>query len=237
MNLLLQKPKKISTLGILAYYNPVRQIVEAQQGQQLLDYSGLGNHANLGSTGDSDNNDPTWESNDLNYDTDDYTSHPLGIFNPTSGTFEVVMNPVSNYGGLRVLGSDHSAGTSSEIRTFANATVLFGLTLFNGTTSAIANASLVYGSNLIYTCSWHYNGVSTIMRSYLNGNPKNVVNLLGQAVAPDIALYMGYWPGTSYSRFKLYRSLFYGRQLSAPEIWDNYVAHKRELKVNGVILT
>jgi len=237
MNLLLQKPKKISKLKLFAYYDPVRQILEGQQGQQLLDYSGNSNHATFGSAeGEVDNNDPIWEGDNLHYDTDDYTSHPLGIFNPLSGTFEVIFNAMDSYGGLRILGSDHIAGNNSELRTYIDGSMLFGLSLFNGVTSARATITLPLLVNTIYTCSWYYNGVSTRMYSYFNGRPISSTSLSGMVVAPNLKLYMGWWSASNYSRFKLFRSLFYGRQLSAPEVWDNYINHKKELKVNGVIL-
>ena len=237
MNILLQKPKKISTLELLAYYDPVRQIIQSQQGQQLLDYTGNNNHGIFGSVeGGVDNNDPIWEGDNLHYDTDDYTSHPLAIFSPLAGTFEVVFNAIDSYGGLRVLGSDHSVGNNSENRTYIDGNMLFGLSLFNGVTSARATITLPLLVNTIYTCSWYYNGVNTRMYSYFNGKPIVSTALNGMVVAPNLKLYMGWWSATNYSRFKLFRSLFYNRQLSSSEIWNNYVAHKKELKINGVIL-
>lgn len=57
--------------GLVAWYDPGRQILEGTTGQQLLDYSGNGNHAQLGSTAGADTNDPSW-NNGLSFGGDDY---------------------------------------------------------------------------------------------------------------------------------------------------------------------
>ncbi len=58
--------------GAVAIYDPYRQFIAGASGQSLLDYSGNGNAAQLGSTTGVDTNDPTWASPALTYLTDDY---------------------------------------------------------------------------------------------------------------------------------------------------------------------
>lgn len=66
-----------STPGLVALYLPWLQIAQGLTGQSLIDYSGKGNHAQLGSTAGEDTNDPTWGTNALTFDgTDDYVNIP-----------------------------------------------------------------------------------------------------------------------------------------------------------------
>jgi len=233
------KQLEIAKTGLLADYFPARQYELGQAGQTLIDFSGKGNHGTNGNTLDSDNGDPLQESNCLFYDTDDYTQLPLGIFTQLEGTFEVAFNAVDNYSGLRILGSDHSAGNNSELRTFiATAIPSFALILPNGTTTATVNTRITYGIPQLYTCSWKYNGYVTIITAFLNGRIVRTITLFGQVVPPDISLMFGRWTSglIYYSRFRLYRGLFYNRQLSTAEIQTNYQSHKKELEKRGVVL-
>jgi len=229
------KQLEIAKTGLLADYFPGRQYALGQTGQQLIDFSGKGNHGVHGSGTGVDAGDPLQENNCLFYDSDDYTTLPLNVFSSLEGTFEVVFKTIDNYGGLRVLGSDHNAGNNSEMRTFVSSVNQFGLTLFNGNTSKTGRVLLFYGVNLTYTCTWKYNGNVTVITSYLNGKYQNVDTLLGQVIVPNVSLWMGRW-NASYSRFKLYRGLFYGRGLSNYEVMDNYKIHKKELKEYGVVI-
>ncbi len=64
--------------GTVALYDPGRQIATGTTGQVLTDFSGRGNHAQLGSTSGVDTNDPAWSDNALVFDgTDDYVECPV----------------------------------------------------------------------------------------------------------------------------------------------------------------
>ena len=233
------KQLEIAKTGLLADYFPARQYELGLTGQTLIDFSGKGNHGVHGNTADIDNGDPALESNCLFYDTDDYTQLPLGIFTPLEGTFEVAFNAVDNYSGLRILGSDHSAGTNSELRTFITTAIpSFALILPNGTTTATANTRITYGIPQLFTCTWKYNGYVTVIMDFLNGRIVRTITLFGQVIAPNISLMFGRWTAGSiyYSKFRLYRGLFYSRQLSTAEIQTNYQSHKKELEKRGVVL-
>lgn len=70
----------LSTSGLVACYLPYLQIAQGATGQSLIDYSPAGNHAQLGSTTGADTNDPTWGSNALVFDGDDYCVLPSTLF-------------------------------------------------------------------------------------------------------------------------------------------------------------
>lgn len=64
--------------GTVALYDPGRQIATGTTGQVLTDFSGRGNHGQLGSTAGEDSNDPAWGDNALVFDgTDDYVECPV----------------------------------------------------------------------------------------------------------------------------------------------------------------
>ena len=67
----------LSIPGTVALYDPGRQIATGTTGQVLTDYSGRGNHCQLGTTTDSDSNDPAWGDNALVHDADDYAHRIL----------------------------------------------------------------------------------------------------------------------------------------------------------------
>jgi len=229
------KQIEISKTSLEADYFPARQYELGLAGQQLIDFSGNSNHGTHGSSSGSDGGDPKQENNCLFYDTDDYTNIPLNVFSPLEGAFEVAFKAIDNYGGLRLLGSDHSAGNNSEMRTFLALNNQFGLALLNGSESRTARALLTFDTRLIYTCTWKYNGYVTVIHSYLNGVYQNVSSLPNQIVKPDISIDIGKW-NTNYSRFKLYRALFYCRALSSYEVMVNYKIHQTKLKEYGVIV-
>ena len=228
------KQLEISKTCLEADYFPAKQFSVNLDSQKLIDFSGKGNHGDHGNTNAADSGDPTQEVNSLLYNGDDFTTIPVGVLNSLEGTFEVVFNAVDSYGGLRILGSDHSAGNSSEIRTFVSATNVFGLSLPNGVAVKTGRILLSYGVNLTYACSWKYNGYVTVVSSYLDGKIQYVDTLAGQVVVPNTSLWLGKW-NTNYSRFRLYRGLFYSRQLSIPEVQTNYQAHKKDLERYRVV--
>ena len=53
--------------GLIAAYFPLFQVQQGTTGQTLVDYSGKGNNALLGSTSDADTNDPTWGDSYLTF--------------------------------------------------------------------------------------------------------------------------------------------------------------------------
>ena len=53
--------------GLVAAYFPLFQVQQGTTGQTLVDYSGKGNNALLGSTSDADTNDPTWGGSYLTF--------------------------------------------------------------------------------------------------------------------------------------------------------------------------
>jgi len=68
----------LSIPGTVALYDPGRQIATGTTGQVLTDFSGRGNHGQLGSTSGEDSNDPAWSDNALVFDgTDDYVECPV----------------------------------------------------------------------------------------------------------------------------------------------------------------
>ena len=230
------KQLEISKTCLDADYFPAKQFSLNLDSQKLIDFSGKGNHGDHGNAVTVDSGDPTQEINGLLYNGDDFTTIPIGALNSPEGTFEVVFNAVDSYGGLRILGSDHTAGNSSEVRTFVSPTTnVFGLSLPNGVTSRTGRILLSYGVNLTYACSWKYNGYVTVVSSYLDGKIQYVDTLAGQVVVPNASLWIGKW-NTNYSKFRLFRSLFYSRQLSIPEVQTNYQAHKKDLERYKVVL-
>jgi len=228
------KQIEISKTSLEADYFPARQYELGLAGQQLIDFSGNSNHGTHGSSSGSDGGDPKQENNCLFYDTDDYTNIPLNVFSPLEGAFEVAFKAIDNYGGLRILGSDHSAGNLSKLRTFLGP-LGFCLALPNGVISAAVYGRIFFNTPTIYTCTWKYNGCITLINSYVNGDNAGSVGTLGQLISPDIALFLGKW-NTSYSRFRLYRALFYCRALSSYEVMVNYKIHQTKLKEYGVIV-
>lgn len=103
MSILLLNPKKKTGLpknGLVALYDAGRQILEGTTGQQLIDYSGRGNHAQLGSTSGADTNDPSWSGAGLAFGADDYCNSSItkNTFNWNSGhtVISVCKNPSSN---------------------------------------------------------------------------------------------------------------------------------------------
>jgi len=225
----------VSKTGLNADYFPAKQFSLNLDSQKLIDFSGLSNHGDHGNMVTADSGDPTQEANNLFYNSDDFTTIPIGVLNSIEGTFEVVFNAVDSYGGLRILGSDHTAGTNSEVRSFVAANNQFGLTLFNGTASKTGRVLLSYGINLIYACTWKYNGNVTTVSAYLNGKIQSVDTLVGQVVVPNTSLWVGKW-NANYSKFRLFRSLFYNRQLSKYEVQQNYEGNKEDLKKYKVVL-
>ena len=229
------KQLEISKTGLLADYFPAKQFSLNLDSQKLIDFSGKSNHGDHGNMVTADSGDPTQEANDLFYNSDDFTTIPIGVLNSVEGTFEVVFNAVDSYGGLRIIGSDHTAGTNSEVRSFVAANNQFGMTLFNGTASKTGRVLLSYGINLIYTCTWKYNGNVTTVSAYLNGIIQSVDTLAGQVVVPNTSLWIGKW-NANYSKFRLFRSLFYNRQLNKYEVQQNYDGNKEDFKKYKVVL-
>jgi len=54
--------------GLVAWYDPWRQVNTTGEAQTLTDYSGLGNHGTLGATTSASTDDPAWTGNSLKFD-------------------------------------------------------------------------------------------------------------------------------------------------------------------------
>lgn len=67
--------------GLIAEWDPGRQVKEGTTGQSLIDYSNKQNIAQLGSAAGADTNDPTWTSTGLSFGADDYCDAVLSILN------------------------------------------------------------------------------------------------------------------------------------------------------------
>lgn len=107
--------------GLVAWYDPWRQVQRAETGQTLIDYSGHGNSGTLGATDAVSTDDPAWTGNSLKFITDDYCLSPVLPFN-LSSEFTVYFVSLAGNGGVSVcLANSGDGGYYVSARQYVNA--------------------------------------------------------------------------------------------------------------------
>lgn len=163
MNLLLMQNNGLPKNGLVAMYDPGKQVALGAQGQSLIDFSGKGNNAQLGSTAGADTNDPAWSGNGLVFGADDYCITSLPI--TTAATIiAVCKSAVVPSGTQVVLGQTGNDGWFG-----VNATQVLQSQRYGGA------GSTTYGVNITpnaYNCFGTM--VGTNLRNIFVGGSKNI---------------------------------------------------------------
>jgi len=151
----------LSTPGLVACYLPYLQIAQSATGQSLIDYSGKGNHAQLGSTAGADTNDPSWGTNALTFGGDDYCVMPTIAISRGIGIC-IALNLYGIEDTQYFIGG--AAGTTNGIR-------------YNGSTLGLFSSDL---------CEWNYTPAAGGDLLFFHwpsvGNPVLYVNGISQGI-------------------------------------------------------
>jgi hypothetical protein len=226
-----QKGEGIIRDGLVAWYK-----FDERQGQRLIDYSGYGNHGQLGSTIGSDTNDPTWNGQGLAYATDDY----VAVNNPNQP--------------LKTLQLVFYIGTAINRLSAANVPVVLSSTdqiVFGSVTGLLTDEIVtIYTTNNTGRsgwCSssenipvgWHVLDIYWNIDRYkfaLDGIEKTtVINGVPTVVRMAIGMQLGGAPGSYFNGIQGY-GLFYNETLTKTQRERNRSKIRADLTMRSVIL-
>ena len=237
MNLLFMANNGLPRNGLVALYDMGKQIALGNTGQTLVDFSGCGNSAQLGSTAGADTNDPAYSGQGLTFGTDDYCKSSSPVFDDMSAfTCITVCKPLSAGGGGFGMIFNKSSGTrmlymtSQDNFRFAQSMVSGGGIWDFTTITSMLNTNIVIG--------FAFNKSKEI-KMYNNAN-KVAVTILNAGVGDFVTdanddLYIGN-RSTADLNFDgpIYLQAWYNRILSDTEYMQAYNYLRRLMMSRGV---
>jgi len=156
------------------------------------------------------------------YAEDEKIDLPLEVLFDDEMTIEIVFTLYDSTDYGRVLGSEHSAGNKSEIRSYTAPGKHF-LGVSNGSSTYYVWFKLDFFEKVHGTWTWQYDSSAdeTTFKGYKNGEYADVQVFSGKVILPNQRLTLGHWR-TLGMRGEIYLARFYHRVLSEPEIAYNY---------------
>ena len=229
--------------GLVAEY-----LFNEGRGQVLCDYSGNGNHGQLGSTREADTNDPLWTPQGLEFDgVDDFvTTYPHACnLDSHEATCEIIVCPysfrqssITEFLRHQHLDSNNKGGYYIEYRGDMGTIVNVAFTLEDGqqqiTTFDISLIPLNVYTHILATYDDNYIKIyinSVLVKSAAVYNPDNLKIANGRNL-----LIGSYDYGTRAFNGIIPMVRIYNRALSPEEVLQNYEWSKVELAKRGVIL-
>jgi hypothetical protein len=216
--------------GLVAEYR-----FDEGNGQNLTDYSGKGNHGQLGSTGGIDSSDPTWITAGLSFDMiDDWIN--LGN-QPTTNiqkehTIINVFIPLAN--GKTIISKFNRDTNKRSYMVHVTATGRLGFYLSaDGITEKLLSSSITLTLGNPFCTASIYNGAQ--MQQFINKEKDSqVTNFSESLYQTDQPLMIG----TGLSRYNgtIMHQLIYDRAISDSEYMQIYNYIKRVLNKRGVVL-
>ncbi len=95
--------------GLVAWYDPWRQVNTTGEAQTLTDYSGHGNHGTLGATDSASTDDPAWTGNSLQFDGVDDIVNINGVHTGTEKSAVAVFRRTALTGGYALVNTKETA--------------------------------------------------------------------------------------------------------------------------------
>ena len=243
MNLLFMQnglaPYGVPRNGLIALYDPGRQMLTGATGQTLIDFSGKGNSAQLGSTAGADTNDPSYSGAGLVFGTDDYAKSSSNVFDDMQAfTCITACKPLSAGGG--------SAGriwdkASSNYAFFSSSNIAFILYRQTAVTQYTSVKTLSYGNNIILGITFNLGYPDNASKIYVNSKVGSATKSgAGSGSYLNIAssgMYIGNRTGADRNfGGTIYLQLWYNRILSDAEYMQAYNSLKRLMFSRGVVI-
>lgn len=232
--------KRKHLLGLIAEWDPGRQVKEGTTGQSLIDYSNKQNPAQLGSAAGADTNDPTWTSTGLSFGADDYCKKTKGPPFDDMTTFTVITacksNSLGGANGGRLWDKQQhnfSANVGNKLRYYR--------TRGTGSDQWLSSSAFSVGSDQIYGISFNRLTPDIAPAIWISANKSAVTNVGGGSgtVVTDTSndLFIGnaasadrFWDGT------IYYQAWYNRVLSDAEYLREYRRIKAMLANRGITI-
>lgn len=233
MNLLFMNnglaPYGVPRNGLVAIYDPGRQIITGTTGQTLIDYTGKGNGAQLGSTAEADTNDPSFSGAGLVFGIDDYLKLAIDSSNPFSDPFAFALSADMTKINAVV---DANWQESEALATAKGGNAILGLSANTAGYSFYEN----------YTKKGHIgmtiSRAKTIMAAVkladsVSTNRRRIVDR-----SSDTELMIGTYDGTPEFSWggEIYILLLYNRALSDAEYMTAYNGLRRLMSARGITI-
>lgn len=241
MNLLFMQnglpPYGIPNNGLIALYDPGRQILTGTTGQTLVDYTGKGNNAQLGSAVGADTNDPAWNGGVV-FGTDDYCKSSSPVFDDMQAfTCITVLNIQT--GATRIFDKTFNFLTLLPAASYE---LSFQQHFASGCYNWMGTIALTVGSNYIVSASYNRGNPTIAPAFYFNGIKDTVIAAVstGAGNVPLDAsndLYIGNRQAADRGIVSpLYLQLWYNRVLSDAEYMQAYNGLRRLMNSRGVVI-
>lgn len=194
--------------------------------QVLTDYSGNGNHGQLGSTADVDTNDPAWVTspdNGLDFVTDDKVVLPSRVF---TGAFTVQILFVADDNTTRAL-LGKAAATNRDTIAF-NATAFYSIRVGNTGDVDVTIAGPAQGTAQVVTL--RRNSANKVDLFQDNGNANRIfadAAIAGTTTYDQLGV-LG--AATNFFDGRMFAALFYSGELTDAEIQSQNYAYLKALK-------
>ena len=232
-------PRKLDIVrqGLVAEYR-----FDAGSGQWLVDYSGNGNHGQLGSTPLSDVNDPSWTAQGLSFVAASSQYVDCGAF-PTLGlgsfSVDLVVNstsvaqfPLTNASGISMSGFGFVAGGSLAIPGTYQFRVNDGTHGQVSVNSSVVILGYVHVTGVV-------DRVTNMIYLYINGNLIGSISLTGinLSLAGSQNICFGKRGITYYTGQDNYCMIYNYLALTAAQVRQNHQALKQILIPRGIFLS
>lgn len=226
MRHLIQNPQGIVRRGLVAEYR-----FDEGQGDILHDFSGQGNHGQLGSTAGADTNDPTWTARGLEFGGDDYVKSFNLPNNKDEITFEMIVKT-----GSTITTNAYLMSIESNFNIIA-LSLRWGLRIYMSNTwsEPCFTDNTIQPNTIYYSTSIFKKG---IVANYINGKQKGLTITTPKYLNMNAYnLFLGSdWDGKQTWNHSEYFAAVYNRALTQAEITQNYHTLQRILAGRGVAI-
>ena len=165
---------------------------------------------------------------------DDYVDLPLDIVFDDEMSIEIVFELYDYTDNGRVIGSQHSSGSSYEFRTFTSGSKNFYFYVNGGSIHVKFSLDRWYDkTHGVWTWKYDSGSNQTTLKAYKDGVYKSSTTLSGKIYLPNLNLRLAHWR-TGGMKGKIYLARFYHKVLSENEIRHNYTHHPLYFLQRGI---
>ena len=235
MNLLFMANNGLPKNGLVALYDMGKQIALGNTGQTLVDFSGRGNNAQLGSTAGADTNDPAYSGQGLVFGTDDYCKSSSPVFDDMSAfTVIAVIDTTNGTDERHFWDKQITIGINSiDNRLYIYSQCTSSFFMSKGTTAANVGKHIVSVGFKSKSDFLGFGWVDSIKQTFsiIAGTPT------GQKVS-DVAndLIIGNAPALNNQIGNIYIYAVYNRALTDAEYMQAYSYLKRLMQSRGITI-
>ena len=226
MNILFMANNGLPRNGLVALYDIGKQIALGNTGQTLVDFSGRGNSAQLGSTAGADTNDPAYSGQGLTFGGDDYVICPTLI---NANDFTIIS--IAKVTDATPNNDLVTQFASEQVGRFIFATGGEKLKCYMGGIARVTSVTNIY-DNTVYCMG---------LRRKNDQLNLTVNNVLGAPVTNNTPIYqtatrIGTYGSGEYLIGSVYLTAIYNRALSDTEYTQAYNYLRRLMMSRGVVI-